>query len=193
MKAMKKIVILFLLTFVLTFNFLPSTSYACSCAQPGTVHESLEGSNAVFSGKVVEIVDKNEKKFNKSSADLLAVRFEVEETWKGVTQTQVIVYSARDSASCGFEFALNEEYLVYAKESNGQLGVSLCSRTNSLEAANADIIELGVGTKPSEEVTLNIEGSKGEDSIFSNNYFYITLISAGLLVFLLYVYKRNKK
>lgn len=189
----KTTIIILLLAFMLMSNLLPSTSYACSCVQPGTVHESLEESNAVFSGKVVEIVDENEKKFNKSSADLLAVRFEVEETWKGVTQTQVIVYTARDSASCGFEFALNDEYLVYAKEIKGQLEVSLCSRTNSLEAANADIIELGVGTKPSEEVTLNIEGSKDEDSIFSNNYFYITLISAGILVIVLYVFKRNKK
>nr|WP_236838635.1 hypothetical protein [Caldalkalibacillus salinus] len=139
------------------FHYSPHTSYACSCAEPLPVNEEMERSAAVFSGKTVDMFDKNENSSTLSSADPIAVKFEVEESWKGVNQSQVIVYTVRESASCGFEFELDQQYLVYAQERDGELDVSLCSRTTHLSNAQEDIDELGQGDKPTEQVSIDLE------------------------------------
>ncbi|MFJ7737699.1 hypothetical protein ACIQ2D_15400 [Lysinibacillus sp. NPDC097287] len=152
-----KYAILFVITFFFLFNFSPITSYACSCAKSYTVEEELEQSAAVFAGEVVEIVDKKKSMFNLSSTDPIAVKFEVEESWKGLNQTQVTVYTERYSASCGYEFNLNTAYLVYAHEANGAFNVNLCSRTTPLLTAEMDISELGKVEKLIEQVSTVID------------------------------------
>ena len=67
----------------------------------------------------------------------------MEESWKGLNQTQITVYTERSSASCGYEFDLNKEYLVYAHESNVAFNVNYCSRTTLLPTTEKDIQELG--------------------------------------------------
>jgi hypothetical protein len=41
--------------------------------------------------------------------------FEVERCWKGDVPDTVVVYSARSSVSCGYEFSTGDRYLVYAE------------------------------------------------------------------------------
>ena len=148
-----KLLIVFLLMLPFTFNFIATSSYACSCVPPSMAEEELNKSNFVFSGKVIDIHDPNKDAFEQSSADLLEVRFEVFNTWKGVNETQVIVHSERDSASCGFEFNLNDDYLVYGNEQDGQKKVNLCSRTTLLAGASTDLAALGEGEKPAESIS----------------------------------------
>ncbi|HWL11691.1 MAG TPA: hypothetical protein VNQ57_01790 [Ureibacillus sp.] len=148
-----KLLIVFLLMLPFIFNLTANSSYACSCVPLGVPEEELDKSNFVFSGKVIDIHDSNKDAFEQSSADLLEVRFEVSNTWKGVTETQVIVYSERDSASCGFEFNLNDEYLVYGNEHDGQIMVNLCSRTTLFADASTDLAALGDGEKPTESIS----------------------------------------
>ena len=177
---------------LLFFNYSPSTSYACSCAVPESVKVELEKSSAVFSGKVLGILDK--KKFNsiQSSGDELAVLFEVDEAWKGINQTQVIVYTSRDSASCGFEFTSNE-YLVYANKYDGELRVSLCSRTTLLSLAQEDLNELSLGDKPTEEVKIELNDAEKE-SVFSANFIIISSsIFVLLIVAAIYIIRRVEK
>ena len=147
MKIFQGVMSVVLITFLL-FNISPTKSYACSCMAPGSVQEELDRSSDVFSGKVIDIKDINKLKLTQSSADLMEVIIEVKEIWKGSNQPEVTVYTERDSASCGFEFALNQEYLVYANEDGGQLRVSLCSKTALLSSAGADLNELGKGEIP---------------------------------------------
>lgn len=185
-------------TFFSLFNFSPTTSYACSCAEPDTVKEELRHSSAVFSGRVVEIVDENKNKSIQSSADPIAVLFEVEESWKGLNQTQITVYTERSSASCGYEFDLNKEYLVYAHEANGAFKVSYCSRTTLLPTAEKDIRELGQGEKPIEKVSSDSNVIKGEDQInpenpANNNKIYNILLILGLLLVVVYISRRIRK
>lgn len=190
-------VILFFALFIPVFNYSPITSYACSCAEPYPVKEELERSSAVFSGKVVGIIDKNKSKFIQSSADPIAVRFEVEESWKGLSQTQIIVYTERDSSSCGYEFDLGKEYLVYAREVDGELRVSFCSRTALLSAAVKDIEELGKGEKPIEKESIELDAIEEKSQISSNRSvninktYTITLIFGVLLV--VFIVRRIKK
>ena len=176
---------------ILFLSFSPNTSYACDCSKPDNVTEEVDRHTAVFSGKVIEIVDKNAGSQMQSSADPIAVLFEVEESWKGINQTQVIVYTERSSASCGYEFSLNNSYLVYAQDIDGDLKVSNCSRTTLLSFADEDIAELGKGEKPTEQVALSID-----DQTLPYMLIYILSIVGLLLLviaFLIRIYKKASK
>lgn len=185
---------MFVLMFFPILTYSPTTSYACSCLEPGPVIEELERSSAVFSGKVIEMVDKNKNKLIRSSADPIAVKFEVAEIWKGKSQTEIIVYTERDSASCGFEFDLDKEYLVYANEVEGELKVSLCSRTKLLSAAGTDIQELGKGEKPVKQ-TSGDSNSNNEEQLTTNKNqpYFIALFIGVLLVVSIFAVRRRKK
>lgn len=183
---------------IILLNISPTTSYACSCVQPGAPLDELDNSSVVFSGKVIEIVDVNKSRVSQSSADPMAVLFEVKDVWKGINQSQVLVYTERDSASCGFEFAVNEEYIVYAKEANGDLRASLCSRTATFSEATMDLTDLGKGEKPTVKATAESDTSNFEDQLPIKNAFfinpmYIFLIFAGLVVIGLYIARGYKK
>ena len=176
--AKVKFIVSFMITFSFVFNYLPNTSHACSCIESGTVKEELTRSSAVFSGKVIEIVDKNKNSSIQSSADPIAVVFEVEESWKGMDQTQVVVYTERSSASCGYEFILNNEYLVYVHENTGNLNVSICSRTTLLSAADQDTEDLGIGERPTEQIVIDLTTEN------ATNYYQLSiyLLIAALLL-----------
>ena len=163
MKILNKFVSMLLLSTMLLIllNIAPTTSYACSCAAPGPVSDELERSAAVFKGKVIGVVDANENNSMKSSADPIAIIIKVDEIWKGINQTEVVVYTERDSASCGFTFMEGQEYLIYASESDDHLRVSLCSRTTDLASASSDLDILGKGAEPTEQVNIDQEELQG--------------------------------
>jgi hypothetical protein len=116
---------------------------ACSCVPPAPPKESLEKSHAVFSGKVTKIED---------VADFeRAVTLEVATSWKGVDQKELVIYTARDGAACGYGFEKGKSYLIYAHSTKvGEkkvLGTNICTRTCLLADAKGDLKELGEGTK----------------------------------------------
>ncbi|MER2262759.1 MAG: hypothetical protein ABS934_12175 [Psychrobacillus sp.] len=194
----KYIILLVIMTFLPFINFFTVTGYACSCDRPNTVKEELDFSSTVFSGTVVEIIDENKNQSIYSSADPIAVHFEVNEYWKGQNQSPITVYTVRNTESCGYEFELNQEYLVYANESNGEIQVNYCSKTTLLSLADKDLAELGKGEKPIEKVLKDSSANKGEEQISpesSTNIktIYISLLSLVLLLLIMYVLKRIKK
>ena len=142
-------------------NIVPAKGYACSCVAPGAVQEELERSDAVFKGKVIGIVDAKENSTMQSSADSIAFIIKVDEIWKGINQAELVIYTERDSASCGFNFMEGHEYLIYASKSEDDLRVSLCSRTTDLASAASDLAILGKGTEPTEQVTIDHEELQG--------------------------------
>ncbi|EGQ27937.1 hypothetical protein HMPREF9372_0045 [Sporosarcina newyorkensis 2681] len=186
-----KFIILFIIPTSFVFNYLPNTSYACSCVEPGTVKEEMTQSSAVFSGKVIEIADKNQNNSMQSSADPIAVVFEVEESWKGINQTQVVVYTERSSASCGFEFSLHNEYLFYAHENTGNLNASICSRTTLLSAADQDMQDLGKGERSTEQISIDLttENSKNTNQL----YIYLLIVALFLGGGYITLKRRTKK
>jgi len=183
MKNKMTYMVLVLVAFLSLFYYSPNTPYACSCAQPGTPQQELDGSSAVFSGKVINIVDKNRTNFIESSADPVAVQLEVKNAWKGINQKQVVVFTERDSASCGYEFDSNKEYLVYASEADGVLKTSYCSRTSQLNMANEDLTVLGKGDQITGEES---EGKYQSTVTNSNNagtiYFVFILVGFAVIV-----------
>ncbi|MDN4493781.1 hypothetical protein [Ureibacillus aquaedulcis] len=170
-----KLLLVFLFIFPFLVNFSSTSSLACSCIEPGGAVEEMDNSDFVFTGKVTAIHDPNKNAFIKSSADLLEIKFEVSDTWKGVEASEVLIYTERDSASCGFKFTLDGEYLVYGNEHDGKKSVNLCSNTALLVEVADDLAALGKGQKPSEVVEL-AEGQQNSMDILITIFAGVALL-----------------
>ena len=143
----------FVLKFVLVVLILaglmsasPQQAYACSCIPPRPPLESMANSDGVFAGKVLRIEAEEGLLIN--SADPVKVVFEVSRVWKGAEEGAIALSTARDSASCGYDFIVGEEYLVYANNGESGLTTGLCTRTMPLSTAGEDLAALGEGAVP---------------------------------------------
>jgi hypothetical protein len=135
------------LLLMLVLAAIPSQqAYACSCIPPAPPLESMANSDAVFSGKVMRI-DSDEAPIM-NSADPVKVVFNVSRVWKGPEEGAIALSTARESASCGYNFVVGEEYLVYAYNSESGLTTGLCNRTMPLSSAGEDLAALGEGVTP---------------------------------------------
>jgi hypothetical protein len=103
----------------------PAPLYACTCitVPPKTAFKQAE---AVFLGEVLSYED-------------TVARMRVVEWFKGPKEN-VEVTTGRDSASCGYGgLAVGSRHLVYAQRFEGQLLVSLCSRSRAETHAACDL------------------------------------------------------
>jgi hypothetical protein len=157
-----------LLTIGLTIT--PSTSYACKCVGPQSVEREMDRSQAVFSGQVIELLNQ------KSQQKIL---FEVNESWKGVSESQVILVSVL--SDCSVNFYQGGEYLIYAREYEGELTTNICSRTIELSKAEEDLALLGKGNVPTKKVEL--ESELNHPALFKKMWMPVFgLIVAGFLL-----------
>ena len=131
---MKKLILI-----IACLLILPSLVNACSCIPWEGTDQAYEQAATVFSGKVIGI---DRPAIMITTADEVKYTFEVYNVWKGVNKDQIEVYSALDSVSCGYEFKLDEEYLVYTYESEGKLISGLCNYPKLLSEAGNEINEL---------------------------------------------------
>ncbi len=115
--------------------FFASAVSACSCVALGNVGEEFAKSGAVFLGSAEEVSE---------SGEGFEILFSVSENFKGEF-SEVSVFTAADSAACGFNFVEGEDYLVYASGTEENLEVSLCSRTANVENAVEDLDILRAG------------------------------------------------
>jgi hypothetical protein len=121
-----------------TLVFYPNSAYGCSCAQPPSVKEELDRSKAVFTGKVIQVNEKQPLNGYISKK----VIFEVSQVWKGIEQSQIQITTGQGDGDCGIDFVLGKDYLVYASESDlygkKQLTTIICDRTTPIVSANED-------------------------------------------------------
>jgi hypothetical protein len=122
---------------------------ACSCALPGSPAAELAQATAVFAGVVTEVETPAGSVLR--GDDPVTVTFQVAQVWKGPRRQTLTVTTASDSAACGYNFTVDEAYLVYAHGATDALSVSLCSRTAPLVNALADLYALGEGQQPQTE------------------------------------------
>ncbi len=150
---------------------------------PGTVAEEVERADAVFVGKVVAMDIPTGLII--SSADPVRVTFSVSSVWKGSDDKTLIVITKRDSASCGYPFEEDKEYLVYAYiDEQADLHANLCSRTALLSDAQEDLALLENGFVPEETV------SSEENSLS----IFVAILILSLISFVLFmIYTKNKK
>ena len=128
------------MVFAAVWFYAPSPCLGCNCLPLGSALEQLERQDAVFSGSVIEIIMVED--------ELLSIKFDVIDVWKGVEGKEITVYTGSHDGICGYNFQMNKDYLVYANWNNeakrlGIIGVSLCSRTRLLIEASEDLSELG--------------------------------------------------
>jgi hypothetical protein len=147
--AMQKIKtgFLFVLASLALFGAHPQTAFACSCMAPGSPKEELAQMTAVFSGRV-ELIERSQEDRSRGIVGPVRVVFKVDRVWKGPARKTIAIHTFPDGAGCGYEFETGADYLVYGRESENEIIVSLCSRTARLATASDDIGELGDGQAP---------------------------------------------
>lgn len=126
--------VLFMLLIVLGS---PLFANACGC-MPGCleyvsnekkcVQDRVKGSEAVFRGKVISVDLQND------AGSLYKARFEVIESWKGISSNLVDVFYY-DLAANGCPFSLNrgDTYTFFAWISDGKLSIDECGSGSGYE------------------------------------------------------------
>jgi len=188
---MKKIFLLIILTSLMVGS-IPNNAYACSCVSPDPPLQSLEGSDAVFLGKVTntEGIPGVDKEF--AGDDEVMVTFEVSKVWKGPSDETLVIRTALDGSLCGLgrTFMIGEEYLVYASafEEGSELWAGLCSRTTQISNAQEDLAELNrLGGRPPEDPDST---PQSDFEAISPTYYYLVLGAVGLVITAIIVIKR---
>lgn len=180
---MKKIFSIFAI-FILAISlvgYVPKAK-ACSCIPPEPPLEAMAKADIVFAGKVADI---DAPAVMTSTLDENKITFNVSRAWKGVEMNPFYVYSSGSSASCGYEFEVGKEYLVYAYDDDGRPATGLCTRTALLANASEDLAVLPAGT----EILAGDEGIE-EDTAFALGGAILVIVLAGAYYYSL---GRNKK
>ncbi|MEJ8303424.1 hypothetical protein [Saccharibacillus sacchari] len=134
---------------VLGFASLPlvlpmQKAVACSCEFPENAEDAKQRAAATFTGTVKhieEFEDDRKEKYN-------AVTLDVDQSWKGVMQPEMVVYTSW--SSCQFGFDRGKTYLLYTHDHDGRQEITNCGRSGEVVQTNADVIkdlqDLGTGT-----------------------------------------------
>jgi len=123
MSVFKKIIIV-----ISIFGFM----FPCDCAPPPSPEDAYSSADVVFSGQVTNIIEDWNNLLKEVSIDVYDV-------WKGTIQNQVIILTGIDDGICGYNFEVNEEYLIYGNYSGDFIWTNICTRTNLLENAEEDL------------------------------------------------------
>ena len=116
-----------------TATALPDPAIACPCARPGPPCQEFWNATAVFVGRVESLA--------RVPPNGVSVTFKVREWFRGTPQEILTLRTMAGAAACGYPFRPGREYLVYAVSVAGtpDLTTSLCSRTQIIERASADV------------------------------------------------------
>jgi len=111
--------------------------YACSCISQ-TPAEAYAGFGAIFSARVTGI--KGDTLFYNDTffIERYIVNVSVSKCWKGQVKDEAVIVTSGDGASCGYYFRMDSTYLIYGS-AHDTIGVSLCSRTQLIKHAQADL------------------------------------------------------
>lgn len=134
---------LFLWAIFIAVSFLGiSSTFACSCMMNSSPEEASENYSNIFIWDVVEVSESNISEEWLWQMSQNTVRINVENSVKGQNGDVMVVQTSQSSASCGYNFEEWEKYIVYSDnrwEEDGELNVSLCSRTALVGNAQEDL------------------------------------------------------
>ncbi len=114
---------------------------SCECPPEPDLETAFDQANLVFVGRV------EQKQTNPLKKGVVQVKFLVSRKLKGFEEVQspsVLVYTpdraeTAKPGECGFDFAMNGEYLVYAEGTLANFRTTACTRTNLLDKAAMDV------------------------------------------------------
>lgn len=116
---------------------------ACSCLPIERVCEAAWKADAVFLGTVTHVYPLTFLGFPLAWPFPTARRitFDAKETFSGPTKRTVEIRTAMGCCSCGMEFQLGQDYLVYAYgvPDEGDLVTGVCSRTSRAKDSASDL------------------------------------------------------
>lgn len=116
------------------FSF--SNAYACTCVANMPIEQKVIANEIIFSGKLVE---KNENPNNKEFI------FEIDKLWKNhsdkilLEQKNITVFTSLQGSSCGTDFTVGLNYLVYSNMKGKLAHTSSCSGSGLLFLKILDI------------------------------------------------------
>jgi hypothetical protein len=129
--------------------FLPVASAlplaACSCVQDFPAGDqpcaSYASADAVFVGHVIDVTIRETRPEDEDSFDRKLVTLAVDEAFRGVAGSTVVVRTGMGGGDCGYDFRKGESYFVYASRwsEGGPLGASICGATVRLAYAGRDL------------------------------------------------------
>ena len=129
------------------FLLATAEARACSCGDLPSPAVAVAQSAKVFSGKVVHVSGGDGTRREPALlSGYVTVEFEVYAVWKGPAYATMFIETAWWSGSCGVEFYLGQEWLVYSYDGET---AHPCGRTKRLSLAQADLDQLGAGQAPS--------------------------------------------
>jgi hypothetical protein len=126
-------------------------AWSCDCTPPAGVAEAFAAADAVFSGEVSHIES------SQGVDSVLRARFRVDSVWKGPVASSVDVWTNAEGTACGFPFALNVRYIVYARLLADEgtcelpsvfLATDVCTRTRSFDPTEAAALGRPLWTAP---------------------------------------------
>ncbi len=141
--------VVLLLILVSVNLYVPSgKALACDCSIPAAADLATEEAAAVLTGTVLGI-----EKFKDGRNEAYdAVTLAVDESWKGVNEPEIVIYTSW--SSCQFDFEKGKRYLLYPYEHDGRYEVANCGRSGEVDPENpenaravADLRQLGAGTQ----------------------------------------------
>lgn len=134
-------------------SLVPRGSIACSCQPPDTVAEAVDLAEAVFSGRVIDVVPYSP---TPGALHWKVATVEVYAVWKGEPVERITLVSADSAIGCGLVMFEGGEFLFYTEDSwrvdelreNGvevSSEVSMCLRSMDLFLAEyfGDLEALG--------------------------------------------------
>ncbi len=113
---------------ILFISLLIGFAFPCSCMEPPPPEEAYEEADAVFSGQVTNIVVDESGYYHE-------VTFQIIDVWQGEDSGLITELTETYSDACGYNFQINNEYLVYAYNYTWGIYTNICARTNLLEYA----------------------------------------------------------
>lgn len=162
---------------ILTCFYPPSMVKACDCGVPKNANEAMDRAAAVFRGEVLQI---------KTDESSYVALISVLEIWKGIEESQVLIYTDKNS-SCRFDFEVGKEYLLYPYEQNGKLKVINCGRNAEINNEMQDLMELGKGYEPIKSVHLKDEFKN------SNSFMIISGVLALFVIVTIIIFRKKQK
>ncbi|MBZ0090394.1 MAG: hypothetical protein K8H90_08465 [Thermoanaerobaculia bacterium] len=112
----------------------PDMAFGCSCGEQ-TLDEAFARAQFVFVGKVVRL----EVVATLDGVDSIRASVAPSEVFKGAVGSSVEFATDNGCCYCSYDFEIAQEYLLFATEREGLFSTSACSRSELVDASQADL------------------------------------------------------